>query len=530
MDSSKPKRHKPPSNPPIVDQTPQNDPNNEGNENPIVDKTLVSNDDHNPDDRISNLPDPILCHIISKLPTRTAVATTGLSTKWKHLFASIPDLSLRIDDAVPNSDQPSPNFANFMSHLLTVTLRDAGLREFVLRCNHDYGNARIDSWVSAVLGFDVTRLAIFFTAENTGVSTPSIFNCTTLVSLSWSQHFAVNVPGKVCLPNLKRLLLDFVRFPDGESFERVLDGCPVLEDLCCYGCEFEDIEILRICSGSLKLLMLNNCCPESEYEIEIDTPELELLLYDDDVATYYPVMNLKTLVKAHVDIGPSKKLVDEADVDELLHYDQNVAEFVGACCNVSFLYLSGTSVAAIRCSSSPMPTFHNLTELELGGLNSFGWQLLPHLLERAPNLEVLSFTRGLSEDTGCFTRFQSGLANNVPACLSLHLRSIYFGGFNGEQDGMELVCYFLTYAQVLTKMEFSFCSSMPLEKQLSTWTKLLLLQSYSKNCKMDFPHEVKDDIVNFCDMDGSRKLTQEYVREHEMEIRRILDVVRCSSV
>ncbi|KAE9458217.1 hypothetical protein C3L33_09882, partial [Rhododendron williamsianum] len=482
MDSSKPKRHKPPNSPPIVDQTPQNDPNNDGNENPIVDKTLVSNDDHNPDDRISSLPDPILCDIISKLPTRTAVATTVLSTKWKHLFASIPNLSLRIDDAVPNNDQPSPNFPSFMSHLLTVTLRDAGLSEFVLHCNHDYGNARIDSWVSAVLGFDVTRLAIFFAAENTGVSTPSIFNSTTLVSLSWSQHFAVNVPGKVCLPNLKRLLLDFVRFPDGESFERVLDGCPVLEDLCCYSCEFEDIEILRICSGSLKLLMLNNCCPESEYEIEIDTPELELLLYDDDVATYYPVMNLKTLVKAHVDIGPSKTLVDEADVDELLHYDQNVAEFVGACCNVSFLYLSGTTVA------------------------------------------------GLSEDTGCFTRFQSGLVNNVPACLSLHLRSIYFGGFNGEQDGMELVCYFLTYAQVLTKMEFNFCSSMPLEKQLSTWTKLLLLQSYSKNCKMDFPHEVKDDIVNFCEMDGSQKLTQEYVGEHEMEIRRILDVVRRSSL
>lgn len=111
--------------------------------------------------------------------------------------------------------------------------------------------------------------------------------------------------------------------------------------------------------------MLNNCCPESEYEIEIDTPELELLLYDDDVATYYPVMNLKTLVKAHVDIGPSKTLVDEADVDELLHYDQNVAEFVGACCNVSFLYLSGTTVAVSFAIFFTFPVEIDLTIVTL---------------------------------------------------------------------------------------------------------------------------------------------------------------------
>lgn len=78
-------------------------------------------------------------------------------------------------------------------------------------------------------------------------------------------------------------------------------------------------------------------------------------------------------------------------------------------------------------------------------------------------------------------------------------------------------------------MKFNFCSCMPLEKQLSTWTKLLLLQSYLKNCKMVFPREVEDNIVNFCHLDGSQKITKEYVREHEMEIRRSLDVVRRGS-
>ncbi|XP_058220025.1 F-box protein At4g22280-like isoform X2 [Rhododendron vialii] len=484
MDSSKTKRHKPTNNPPIIDQTLHNDPINDSNKNPIVEKTLISNNDHHdPKDRISSLPDSILCHILSKLPTKTAVATAVLSTQWKHLFASIPNLSLHIDDAaVPNNDQPSPNFANFMSHLLTVTLRGARLREFVLCCSHDYGNDRIASWISAALGLNPIKLLIFFSAKNTSMSVPSFFNSSTIEFLAWSQQFAVKVPSKVCLRNLKQLFLVLVRFPDGSSLGRVLDGCPVLEDLSLDGCEFEGTEILQICSGSLRLLALTNCCLESRYQMEIDTPVLRVLYYDGYAARHYPSLNLKTLVKAHVDIGLSKKLLEEADVDVLQDYDQSVADLVGACCDVTILYLSGASMS------------------------------------------------GLSAEIGCFTIFQSGLPNNVvPACLSLRLLSISFGEFNGEPDGIKLVCYFLRKAKVLKQMKFNFCSSMPLEKQLSTWTKLVLLQSYSKNCKMDFPREVEDNIVNFCQLDGSQKITKEYVREHEMEIRRSLDVVRRGS-
>ncbi|KAI8552777.1 hypothetical protein RHMOL_Rhmol06G0294100 [Rhododendron molle] len=459
MDSSKPKRHKPTHNPPIIDQTPHNDPNNDSNQYPIVKETLISNDDHNPDDRISNLPDPILCHILSKLPTKTAVATAVLSTKWKHLFASIPNLSLHIDDAdITNNDQPSPNFANFMSHLLTVTLRGARLSEFVLCCSHDYGNDRIDSWISAALGLNPIKLLIFFSAKNTSMSVPSFFSSSTIEFLAWSQQFAVKVPSKVCLRNLKQLFLVLVRFPDGESLGRVLDGCPVLEDL------------------SLPHWKVVNS------RMEIDTPVLRVLYYDGYAARHYPSLNLKTLVKAHVDIGLSKKLLEEADVDVLQDYDQSVADLVGACYDVTILYLSGASMS------------------------------------------------GLSAEIGCFTIFQGGLSHNVvPACLSLRLLSISFGEFNGEPDGIKLVCYFLRKAKVLKQMKFNFCSSMPLEKQLSTWTKLVLLQSYSKNCKMDFPREVEDNIVNFCHLDGSQKITKEYVREHEMEIRRSLDVVRHGS-
>ncbi|KAL6999341.1 hypothetical protein U1Q18_000501 [Sarracenia purpurea var. burkii] len=178
-----------------------------------------------------------------------------------------------------------------MYHLLTVTLRDVScIRKFHLHCNQDYGNEHIGAWLSAVLMFKVSRISIFFDVIDTGVSIPSLFRCTTLVQLLWSQHHVLNVPSSVCLPNLKRLFLDYVRFLDGESFERILAGCPVLEDLSLDTCEFEDIE-------------------------------------------------------AHIDVGPSEKQLEEEEVEIISHYDENVAELVMACTNVDFLYLSKASVS-----------------------------------------------------------------------------------------------------------------------------------------------------------------------------------------
>ncbi|KAH7861178.1 hypothetical protein Vadar_022661 [Vaccinium darrowii] len=475
MDSTPPKRHKPLGK-------------------PFANAEALTDDDDDVDkeDRISDLPDSILSHILSKLPTKTAITTTVLSTKWKHLFASIPNLEIDIDDAISNPHH-NPNFVTFMHHLLTVTLRDEPfIRKFRLHCHHDYGNSHIDAWVSAVLEHKVSALGLFFHVKDTGVSVESLFQCETLVHLFWSQQFYANVPDTVCLPNLKILHLANVKFPDFESFNLVIPGCPMLEELSLDNCEFEETAILFICSPSLKFLILNDCNHDDFHQVVIDTPKLEILIYDDAVVMSYLEMNLNSLFGAHIDVGPSDYQVEKADDEDFLQHQQSVGELVAACCNVVFLYLSNITVTAIYCSSYALPTFRNLTKLKLGDLSTRGWKFLPHLLESAPNLEVLIFYEGFMEHKGCFKKFESSMPNCVPTCLSLRLRSIYFEEFNGEQDELELVSYFLETAEVLREMEFSFCSSLPIEKQYSTWSKLESFEgcSKSKNCKIHFANEL----------------------------------------
>ncbi|MCH91865.1 F-box/FBD/LRR-repeat protein [Trifolium medium] len=135
------------------------------------------------EDRISSLPDPILHHILSFLPTKFAASTTILSKRWNPLWLSVPTLHF--------DDMPFKDYISFRHFVLTFfLLRDITLpiQSFNLNCSrHHLLDARdINRFVyAAVQRGGVEKLLIkMFGPVPLNVKLPSnIFNCKTLVVL-----------------------------------------------------------------------------------------------------------------------------------------------------------------------------------------------------------------------------------------------------------------------------------------------------------------------------------------------------------
>ncbi|MCI29871.1 F-box/LRR-repeat protein [Trifolium medium] len=70
--------------------------------------------DNQNDDRLSDLPDCVILHILSFFDTKYAVQTCVLSKRWRHLWKRIPTLMLHRSRFTTKK-----RFTTFVSNLLT---------------------------------------------------------------------------------------------------------------------------------------------------------------------------------------------------------------------------------------------------------------------------------------------------------------------------------------------------------------------------------------------------------------------------
>ena len=87
------------------------------------------------------------------------------------------------------------------------------------------------------------------------------------------------------------------------------------------------------------------------------------------------------------------------------------------------------------------PTFYNLSSLKFfGGISSewYAWDGVRLLLYRVPKLQILSFEKAhLLGSNLRPKRVDEPL--DVPECLSSHLTTCHYKGFDGKEEEMELV-------------------------------------------------------------------------------------------
>ncbi|GFZ02615.1 LOW protein: F-box/FBD/LRR-like protein [Actinidia rufa] len=427
------------------------------------------------DDRISALPDGLLCHILSFLPTKYAVATTILSTRWKYLFTWLPDLDL--DDTLlscPEDGIDVDRFTNFVYRVLLLR-KTWHINRFRLLCCEQYDVSHVNAWICSALWRNLKELDVSFYAEEFGMLSSDIFTCRTLAFLKIVGILILKVPFSVCLPNLKILHLCCLKLADDDSIRRIFSGCPMLEELELRKCTLENVEMLHISIPSLKSLALQYC--RGNYQIVLDATILGYFKYHGIVAGGYLVKNLKSLVKAHLSVWLTRDQMEEAS----LHYGYFVEKLVNEISGIKFLHLSDLTLEAIDCSHCSLPTFHNLTHLELG-VNINGWQLLPDLLDSSPNLEVLDFVEGFLEHTADEWNLHCRLPERVPICLSQCLKEIVVREFGRCEDELKLIEYFLSRGKVLKKITINtnIFQSWP----SSICRRLFVFPKCSKTCQI----------------------------------------------
>ncbi|AES97664.1 putative F-box domain, FBD domain, leucine-rich repeat domain, L domain-containing protein [Medicago truncatula] len=182
-----------------------------------------------PIDMICNLPDELLCHILSFLPTKLAFCTTLLSKRWAPLCYSLTALRFN-GDTVKDADSFN-RFCRFVDKLMlspSATNQPIKTFHFILSRGYEVDRQSFDAWVEAAKHRQVEKFHL--TLNDVTLST-TIFISKTLVDLKLERLKVETDNLCVDLPSLKTLHLGHVSFHNRNDFMKLLNACPILLDL-----------------------------------------------------------------------------------------------------------------------------------------------------------------------------------------------------------------------------------------------------------------------------------------------------------
>ncbi|MED6126224.1 hypothetical protein PIB30_076245 [Stylosanthes scabra] len=192
-------------------------------------------------DRISNLPQSVICEILSWLPTRESVATCILSRSWRNCWKDLQILNFSTRSFTGTNDLT--RFVAFVNWFLLQQHR-ASVRKLRIYYSTKYGfdDAALKSWVSSAIGSHLEELKLDLLTEE----------------LTLTQ---------VRFPSLKTLKMSYCH---PNLVMKILPGSPVLESL--------DLELMR---GKISVF-------------KIHSPSLKRLYLFD--STYYQITDLLEII------------------------------------------------------------------------------------------------------------------------------------------------------------------------------------------------------------------------------------------
>ncbi|XP_058733920.1 F-box/LRR-repeat protein 13-like [Vicia villosa] len=210
------------------------------------------------EDRLSDLPDCIVLHILSFLNTKHVVQTCVLSTRWKHLWKHIPSIILH-----PLRFTTNNHFVAFVSNILSIRHNSTALHVLDLICPADIEPQLVKRILNYVFSHNthLQQLRIGVCGDIPFVLR-CVSSCHALTSLWLSLYSNDNdgsntrplFPKSLNMPSLTTLNLTNFVFSGGDPFL----GFTKLNSLVILSCFVKDVQILNISNDSLVNLAIRH--------------------------------------------------------------------------------------------------------------------------------------------------------------------------------------------------------------------------------------------------------------------------------
>ncbi|XP_038688528.1 F-box/LRR-repeat protein At4g14103-like isoform X1 [Tripterygium wilfordii] len=428
-------------------------------------------------DRISQLPDSLLHHILSFLPTKDAVMTCVLSTRWQDLWMSVTNLDFKCYGYYKKEDKSNNSFTNFVERVLLF--HSSNIIRFCLDYGDSLDASRVNSWISAAVRRRVQEFRLSIHTQSVLWLPRNLCTSKMLTELKISASCELKLPSIICLSNLKRLHLLHVTFLDDLSVHRLFSGLPVLEDLRLCSCRWSKINHVTISLPNLRSLALSVFSifkSEDDCKIKINAENLIFLDCASDLTADLHLDNMPLLANSTIGLelmgGNSKSA----------HHAVNL---FGGLSFVKSLVISKGTLECLYYRNSVenlnlFPTFVNLSTLEVNSkVMSHASGPLMGIIRNAPILESIIIKEVYG---GTWNR------KPYPPCLEFTLKTCCLLDFDGRPADTLFVKFLLKTAKVLERMTL-YCSkylcSQP--KKLDHIMKLLkTVPRGSRNCVIDF--------------------------------------------
>ncbi|EOA25592.1 hypothetical protein CARUB_v10018940mg, partial [Capsella rubella] len=414
-------------------------------------------------DRISQFPEALLLQILSRLPTKDAIATSVLSKRWRSIWKMVP--RLEFNSHYQNLHKFSENVARSLLLHKAPILESLHIKVTDRLEGRSESDIYIGIWSGIAFARHVREFVLHLFFKRPVRFPSSMFNSNnTLETLKLKCSVRLDVPSRFCMKSLRTLHLLSVDFIDNKSIRYLISGCPNLENLVIDRGYPNVVRTFVILAPSLKTLSIKDYGRLEDGGYVITAPSLRYLkIKEFSHCGCCLIDNAPMLVEAN--IGNVSYLANET--------------ILGSLKSAKRLFLD----------LSPL----ELVNLEMDTRKAEWSNLLALMLESSPKLQVLKLTdQPLDLNKVGVIGGKWNQPKNVPECLLSHLKKFVWKGYDWERgEEKEVATYILKKASQLKNAIF-FTSSIQskelnrLEERCQMIKELDGVVRASSSCHLEF--------------------------------------------